>query len=129
MNKYLIALACLLAIFSITAKAEPAWVLRGDLCFPVFTPEDGGPPIQLEGDTAHGVAVPAGIDPWPGAGVSRCQGTHDLVLDYAIAQKGSCYFPNTPFGPLLIEDGRLVLTPSGNFSLFCHARRPNQNPN
>lgn len=129
MKKYLLGLCGFLSLVSVSVQAEPAWVLQGDLCFPVFTPEDGSPPIQLQGDTAHGVAVSAGIDPFPGAGISLCQGTHDLVLDYAIAQKGACFFPNTPFGPLLIEDGRLVLTPSGNFSLFCHARRPRNNAN
>jgi hypothetical protein len=129
MNKFFLALFGLLSIVSFSAIAEPAWVLKGDLCFPVFTPADGSPPVQLEGNTARGVVVSAGIDTFPGAGISMCQGNHDLVLDYAIAQKGTCFFPNTPFGPLLIEDGRLVLTPSGNFSLFCHARRPDQNQN
>ena len=109
------------------ANAEPAFVFKGDACYPVFTPEDGSPPIQLEGNRTHGVAVSAGIDPGPGAGAATCQGTHDIPLDYALIQRGSCFFPNSPFGPLLIEGGILVLAPSGEFSLFCHAKRPRQN--
>lgn len=116
-------LAGLTCVLSMAVNADPAFVFQADTCYPVFTPQEGAP-IQLVGDRGQGVAVTAGY-PEYAAGKATCQGTHSVPLDHAEVQRGSCYFPNSPLGPLIVEDGQLVMTPDGNFTLFCKFNRPN----
>ena len=100
--------------------ATPAEPARSDFCQPFFVPDDGGNPEQLlGGDKAHGVAVNAGGVP---SGKITCQGYHEKLLDSAVMRRGGCFFPNLQ-PPLYTDDGILIETPSGLFTLFCHFRR------
>jgi hypothetical protein len=119
----------LLSVLSLNAYALPAYVFKEDLCFPVFLPNypDPAGAIQLTGDAVQAVAAYAGGLPGPipyATGKVSCRGFHSEALDRAVIQEGACFLPNSPFGPLLAENGKLVLAPSGEFSLFCKFDRP-----
>ena len=119
--------AGLLSATSLSANADAAFVFQGDLCFPVFFPDDGGDPKQLIGDATQAVAVDAGFDRGVlNAGKATCQGYHEEVLDHAVVQNGACLFTNVPppLPPVLFtENGKLVMSPNGNFNLFCRFPR------
>jgi hypothetical protein len=119
----------LLSLLSLNANALPAFVFRGDQCFPRFFPDwpETDPYIDLVGDATQGVAAYAGGLPGPipyATGKASCQGFHSEELDRAVVQKGACFFPHTPFGPVFTENGFLVLAPGGEFNLFCKFDRP-----
>ena len=119
----------LLSLLSLNANALSAFVFRGDLCFPLFYPEwpEEDPVVELVGDATQGVAAYAGGLPGPipyATGKASCRGFHSEELDRAVVQEGACVFPNSPFGEVFTENGHLVLTPSGEFSLFCKFDRP-----
>ena len=119
----------LLSFLSLNANALPAFVFRGDECFPRFFPDwpETDPYIDLVGDASQAAAAYAGGLPGPipwATGKATCQGLHSEELDRAVVQEGGCFFPNSPFGPLFTENGHLVLAPSGEFSLFCKFDRP-----
>ena len=122
-NQILTVLTGSLFLFSLQANADPAFVGKGPGCFPWFFPE-GGDPVQIIGDQAQGVAVDAGFEQGVlDGGKITCQGYHGKELDNAVKTHGACYFPNTGIGAVYTEDGTLIETPSGNFTLFCHFRR------
>jgi hypothetical protein len=113
----------LLFVATMNANADAAFVFRGELCFPTFIPEEGDP-IDLIGDQTQGVAVDAGFDRGVfNAGKATCQGFHEVPLERAQIQRGACFFPASPLGPLFTENGRLVMSPDGSFTLFCRFPR------
>ena len=120
--KYFIAsiFAALLSFLSLNANAIEAFVFEGDGCVGFYIPE-GEVPVPITGGvSAKGVAVDAGLDVDAyNAGKLTCQGYHQEQLDRAIVQDVACYFPESPLGELFTENARLVMNPSGGWTLFC----------
>lgn len=112
-----------LALFSINANAESAFVIRGDLCFAAVDLGEGLVSLPL-GNKLHANARDAGADVFPGNGKFTCQGLHPFELTSAQVFRNACFVPETPFGPLITEDTILILTPNGLWTLQCNFKKP-----
>ena len=110
---------CLASAFTLNSHAEPAIIFKGELCFLALIPPDADP-IPLQGEKLQAIAAVSGNNTTPLApGKFTCQGYHSYPVEYALAQKGSCYIPGTPLGDLFTEDGFAVFTPEGTFTAQC----------
>jgi hypothetical protein len=112
--------AAFLSCLSLNANAIEAFVFQGEACVGFYIPE-GEEPVEITGGvSSQGVAVDAGLDVDAyNAGKLTCSGYHEQPLNRAMVQPVACYFPVSPLGELFTENGRLVMSPSGNWTLFC----------
>lgn len=110
---------CLASAFTMNSHAAPAIVFNEELCFLAFVPPEGDP-IPLEGNKLNAVVAVSGNNTTPLAPAKyTCHGELPFPIEYPMVQRGACFIPVTPFGPLLTEDGFAVFTPGGTFTAQC----------
>ena len=122
MNAYISrVILCLVPVFTVNAYAEPAIIFNEDFCEVVLLPPEAAP-IPLTGDKLQAVVANSSTPFLPGK--FTCQGYHNEFLEFAIVQRAPCFIPGTPFGDIFTEDGKVVFTPSGNWTALCKFKKP-----
>ncbi|MFC1579022.1 hypothetical protein ACFL3Y_01385 [Pseudomonadota bacterium] len=113
----------LISVFAMSSYAEPAIVFEGEECIVALLPTPDAIPLVVIGDKYQAVAANAGRGDNPLVpGKLTCQGSHTVPLEHAVVQRQPCFVAVSPLGPLFTEDGRIVITPSGNWSALCKFR-------
>ena len=124
------SMLCLVYMLTMNAYAEPAILFKAEECVVVFP--DNDEPIVLIGDKLQVAVANAGRgDPVVGETLLparyTCKGQHFEPLDHAIVLRQPCFIPETPFGDLFTENGRVVFTPAGNWTAVCKFDPVDQN--
>jgi len=111
----------ILSTSALAQEPEHAVVFNEDLCGVVVEIPDVAI-LPFIGDQLRANVRP-GPDGFPSSGKYTCHGSHGFDLERAFTSRVVCYVPVTPFGPLITEEGRLVISTGGQWTAQCQFHR------